>query len=111
MTHNRQESGYARAGKELPAAEFLIHLNARLTVSKNAGLFNGLNKIRTEVLRCSRSGEGFDLAWKPCCLGSPQLGAEEARDMLLVSARYVEGGTYSRVPDCSINPWLVLGSG
>ena len=42
---------------------------------------NGLNKILAEVLRCSRSGEGFDLAWKPCCLGTPQLGAEEARDM------------------------------
>ena len=32
------------------AAELLIGLNARLTVSKNAGLFDGLNKIRAEVL-------------------------------------------------------------
>ena len=80
-THNRQGSGYARAGRKLPAAEFLTRLNPRLTVSKNAGMFNGLNKIRAEVLRCSRNGEGFDIAWKPRCLGAPQLCAEEARDM------------------------------
>ena len=72
--HNGQESGNT-------GAELLVCLNTRLTVSKNAGLFSRLNKVWAKVLCCSRNGESFYLAWKPRCLGTSSLGAEEARDV------------------------------
>ena len=60
-THDRQEGGDAGAGRELTATELLIGLNARLTVSKNAGLSDGLDKIRAEVLSSHRS----HVVWEP----------------------------------------------